>query len=289
MDARPLLAQVPPRTHGSQWDGEICKCRSGMHCVFQCMVLTYSILFYSISLDFWKPKKETKKWFFDAKLKRQVDYLEETVWLCDKWCVSLDPESESVSAAISGDSSSPASKAHVRQSGRESHAEAELLRHPRSGRGPQCGSGRGRRRKGRSPAASEDSRGKSPGFAHAHGERNQVGDSPHLLPWSAGHHERTLGWLTGGHGSAVSHQQAHFSDRVVTFYVIIEKNIRGKGWPAERLLPSQRAWSGSFSSTGSQTPSCRGWPSPIWRPTWTDSSRCGRDGDMRSPWADCPS
>lgn len=44
-------------------------------------ILTYSILFYSINLDFWKPKKETKKWFFVVKLKRQVDHLEETFWL----------------------------------------------------------------------------------------------------------------------------------------------------------------------------------------------------------------
>lgn len=76
-----LLTQILLRTHSSQGYGEIYSYRNRKYCIFHFTISTYLILFYSINLDFWKPKKETKKWFYVAKLKRyskQADHLEET-------------------------------------------------------------------------------------------------------------------------------------------------------------------------------------------------------------------
>lgn len=67
----------------------------------------------------------------------------------------------------------------------------------------------------------------------------------------------------------------HNQINTVCFYMITEKNIRGKYWRAECSFPRQLAWSGSFLSAGSQTSSCRKWPFPIWRLIWIDYSRCG--------------
>lgn len=55
--------------------------------------------------------------------------------------------------------------------------------------------------------------------------------------------------------------------------MVVGKNIWGKDWRAECLLPRQLAWSGSSLSAGLQTSLCKKWLFPIWRLIWIDYSR----------------
>lgn len=166
-----------------------------------------------------------------------------------------------VSVAFSGHSSSPASQAHVRQSGRKGHSEAELVGCCCSGLGHQCSCCGSGHVSGRSPAEDENSCSQGPGLTNTCSQWNQV--CGHWQGWSSLNEK--MACLTGCAGLSAG--------RITFVFMTLEKSISGKDCLAECSLPRRHAWSGSCLSAGSRTLSCRRWPSPTWRPTWTGCSR----------------